>query len=87
MLQIWYSCGSRTSISTNLSPRSIFAFTSIDVDFAFVHFGLLALRLLMRDAAELLVVDQLGDRRMIAADRAFGILAQLQLAERMPSAS
>ena len=33
------------------------------------------------DAAELVVVDQLGDGRMRAADRAVGILAQLQRAE------
>ena len=34
-----------------------------------------------RHAAELFVVDQLADRRMRAAHRAVGVLAQLQLAE------
>ena len=31
--------------------------------------------------AELFVVDELGDGRMVAADRAFGIAPQLQFAE------
>ena len=34
-----------------------------------------------RDAAELLVVDELGDGGVVAADRALGILAQLEFAE------
>ena len=37
--------------------------------------------LLAANAAEFRVVDQLGDGWMVAANRAFGILAQLQLAE------
>src|SRR5262249_31599694 len=36
---------------------------------------------LSADTAEFIVVDQLGDRRMLAARRAVGILAQLQFAE------
>src|SRR3712207_5802536 len=36
---------------------------------------------LLRDAAELLVVDELCDRRVLAADRAVRVLAQLHLAE------
>ena len=39
------------------------------------------LRWFGRDAAKLVVVDQLGHGRIGAADRAIGILAQLQLAE------
>ena len=35
----------------------------------------------LRDAAELLVVDQLGDRRVGRTDRALGIFAELELAE------
>src|SRR5215212_3347681 len=36
---------------------------------------------LLRDTAELVIVDQLGDGPVIAADGALGILAQLELAE------
>src|SRR5918994_404076 len=35
----------------------------------------------LRDAAELLVVDELGDGRVLAADGAVGVLAELHLAE------
>ena len=37
-----------------------------------------------RDAAELLVVDQLGDGGVVAADRTVRVLAELQLAETHP---
>ena len=66
--------------SWKLSPRSSFAFTStgsISPSLARRH----GRWLLLRHAAELLVVDQLGDGRMVAAHRAFRIAAQLQLAE------
>src|SRR5918992_1278860 len=41
----------------------------------------LRLGALLRDAAELLVVDELGDGRVFAADRAVRVLAELPLAE------
>src|SRR6516164_5218448 len=36
---------------------------------------------MLRDSAEFLIVDELGDGRMIAADRAIGITPQFQFAE------
>jgi hypothetical protein len=45
------------------------------------HAVLLLGSLSLRDAAELLVVDQLRNRRVLAADRAVRILAELHLAE------
>ena len=86
ILQILYSCGSRTSINVNLSPRSIFCFEFDHIDFAFVQLGPPDRRRLIRGrhAAELMVIDQLGNRRMLAANRALRILAQLEFAELHP---
>src|SRR5579883_200044 len=51
-----------------------------DLRNSILHSGLLYF-LFRENATELLVVDQLFHRRMLAANRAVGILAQLQLAE------
>ncbi len=79
MRQIWNSSGLRTS-------RMIQLFAAIHALFQFLH-GDVAL--LTRcdlwfgrmDAAELFVIDQLGDGRLIAADGAFRIAPDLELAE------
>ena len=70
-----------------LSPRSRRCFSStavISVAFVAAHAPAASASRSRPEAAELLVVDQLRDRRVRAAHRAVGILAQLQLAEPHP---
>ena len=77
-LQIWYSCGSRTSRMKRSSPRSRRAFSSRGV---ISGMPVVAGSLLAAHTAEFFVVDQFIDGAMLAADRAIGILAQPQFAE------
>ena len=84
MRLIWYSCGSRTSTMTIGSPRSSRCLQLAGVMSSVIVSTATSPPRAGADAAELLVVDQLGHGRMRAADRAVGVLAQLQLAEAHP---
>ena len=90
---ILYSCGSRTSRTKTSSLASSLRFNSSNgdlrnaVDDGQIAYGFVACDFQRTDfarrldAAELVVVDELGDRRVGAADGAVGIFAQLQGAE------
>jgi len=78
-LQIWYSWGSRTSRMNKSSPRSSRALSSRGVISGTCTVGPGAS--FAAHAAEFVVINQLGDRRMRAAHGAIRIFAQLELAE------
>ena len=85
MRQISYSCGSRTSTRTNLSPQ-----VHLGLEFRDFHLPLRRRPAAWRrgNATELMIVDQLsGARGMITGDRTLRIAPQFQLRNRMFSAS
>ena len=82
MRQIWNSLGSRTSSRNTGAPAVSRSLSSCTVTSGSALGGRRRRRAgRWRDAAELIVVDQLADRRVVAAHRALRIAPQLQLAE------